>query len=117
MVLRKTDFTDLTVFELLQNIWECADDLENNPIYKDKQWLKDYLRWNIEHLYDKWQPELSDIKIVLQGVKEQNETFYPGATCDKKNYMDFLLSCKNEIDNSNNMQKRAVHCCFFLVSF
>ena len=84
MVLRKKDFTDLTVFEVLQNIWECVDDLENNPICKDKQWLKDYLRWNIQHLYDKWQPELPDIKIVLQGVKEQNETFYPGATCDKK---------------------------------
>ena len=92
------------MFEQLQNIWECTDDLENNPICKDKQWLKDYLRWNIQHLYDKWQPELPDIKIVLQGVKEWNEIFYPRATCDKKNYMDFLLSCKNEINNNNNMQ-------------
>ena len=53
MVLTKKEFPDLTVFELLQNIWEYTDDFENNPICKNKQWLKDYLRWNIEHLYDK----------------------------------------------------------------
>ena len=29
MVLTKKDFADLTVFELLQNIWEYMDDLEN----------------------------------------------------------------------------------------
>ena len=34
---------------------------ENNPICKDKQWLKYYLRWNIEHLYDKWQSELQNL--------------------------------------------------------
>ena len=90
---------------------------KHNPVCKDKQWLKDYLRWNIEHLYDKWQPELPDIKIVLQGVKEWNETFYPRATCDKKNYMDFLLSCKNEINNNNNMQDWEGSCIVFLVFF
>ena len=36
MVLTKKDFPDLTVFELLQNIWEYTDDFENNPICKDK---------------------------------------------------------------------------------
>ena len=29
MILTKKDFADLTVFELLQNIWEYMDDLEN----------------------------------------------------------------------------------------
>ena len=91
MILTKEDFSDLTVGELLQNVWCYSGTIiERND--KTKQWLFDYFCYCKE---DKWCDQLPDLNFVLKKIKSQKGLFNPGAPGNADNYMNFLCELKN----------------------
>ena len=91
MVLTKEDFSDLTVCELLQNVW-CYSDTTIERGDKTKQWLFDYFCYCEE---DKWCDQLPDLNFVLKKIKSQKGLFNPGVPGNADNYMNFLCELKS----------------------
>ena len=59
MVLKKEDFYDLGIFELMQNVW-CYVDTITERGGKTPQFIYDYCCWNEEILREK-RPEGGDL--------------------------------------------------------
>ena len=53
MVLTKEDFEDLTIFQLLQNVWCYVDSVKNIERAKYWFWLPNYKKWCEEYLEEK----------------------------------------------------------------
>lgn len=49
-MLKKEDFADFTIFELLQNMWDYTDSLKNDEKANYWFWLPSYKIWREEYL-------------------------------------------------------------------
>ena len=72
MVLKKEDFYDLGIFELMENVW-CYADTMNERGEKTWQLIYDYCRWDEDILREKW-PEGDDLppcNFVIDKLRKQ----------------------------------------------
>ena len=98
MVLRKEDFYDLDISELMQNVW-CYVDTMTEKGGKTHQFIYDYCCWNKEILWEKW-PEGGNLppgNFVSDKLRKQEEEFYPGLTDNKEDFMKFLRIVKKDM--------------------
>lgn len=96
MVFEKQYFEELSIFQLLQNVWSY-----NHSILDDKERgrvdevLISYLNWNEEILIENWNySELPRLSFILKEIKQQKELYDPGACFSEKNYINFLKGLK-----------------------
>ena len=72
MVLKKEDFTHLTIVELLKNAWDYVTSIKNIEGAKYWFWLPRYKSWCEELLKEKWSPSLQKSEFVLKKVNNMN---------------------------------------------
>ena len=95
MVLTKEDFKDLTIFQLLQNVWCYVDSVKRIEREKYWFWLPNYKKWCEEDLEEKWALCLPKLKLVLKKINSLHLLYYPGAPDDEEKYMEFLVKVKD----------------------
>ena len=95
MVLTKDDFEDLTILQLLQNIWCYVDSIKNIERAKYWFWLPNYKKWCEEYLEEKQAPCLLKLKLALKKINNLHPLYYPGAPDDEEKYMEFLVKVKD----------------------
>ena len=95
MVLTKDDFEDLTILQLLQNIWCYVDSIKNIERAKYWFWLPNYKKWCEEYLKEKWAPCLLKLKFVLKKINNLHPLYYPRAPGEEEKYMEFLVKVKD----------------------
>ena len=100
MILTKEDFFDLTIVELLQNVWCYTDTIHENGKYTPG-FIFDYNRYCEELLFEKWRyHELPRCRFILYKIKEQKSLHNHGASADSERYLEFLHGLK-KIDHTN----------------
>ena len=89
MVLTNEDFFDLSLFELMQNIWEYFQ-------HEDDEFIMNYLKWNIDLATCIWPKEFPNFIFIICKIRKQNLFFFPGAPFQEQQYIDRLLSFEEE---------------------
>ena len=107
MVLKKENFYDLGIFDLMQNVWCCVDTMTERG-GKTPQFIYGYCCWNEDILREKW-PESGDLpscKFVIDRLRKQEEEFYPGPTDNREDFMEFLRKVKKDMLVVKNVSKK-----------
>lgn len=99
MVLKKEDFYDLDIFELMQNVW-CYTDTVVERGEKTWQFIYDYCHWCEEILQEKWPEgnELPPCNFVIDKLKKQENEFYPGLIDNDKKFIEFSRKVKKAMN-------------------
>ena len=97
-MFKKEDFTEFTIFELLQNIWDYTCSLKNNNRAKYWFWIPKYKALCKEYLEKKRKPCLPDLNFVLERIDELNILHCP-EDCggDIEKYTEFLVKFKDTL--------------------
>ena len=95
MFFKKEDFTELTIFQLLQNVWCYTDSIKNIERAKYWFWLPNYKNWCEEYFEEKWTPCLRRLKFVFKKINGLHPLYHPGGFDDKERHMEFFVRVKD----------------------
>ena len=113
MILIKQDFKDLSIVELLQNIW-CYCKRTNELTERGEQipyFYFFYQKWNEDICLAKWdRKNLPSFCFVLCKIKKGKQLFCPGSAANAENYFNFLCGLKNVMRNI--IQKQYTKKCY-----
>ena len=94
MVLTKEDFYDLTVLELLQNLWDYRDTYHYIKIAKHWPQLLLYESYCKECLRENWSNNFPELEFVLVKISEQVLVYNPCIIDDCEKYFNFLIKIR-----------------------
>ena len=103
MCFTKEDFDDLSLAEIMQNVWDYSHTIIERG-EKTPQFVRDYCRWCEKILFKKWSEhnELPSCEFVLDKLKKQKKLFYPSLLDAFEEYLGFLRGLKKEDENVLN---------------
>ena len=77
-------------FEVLQYI-DGAFDMMSNDKWTDANWFINRLKFELFVICILWKEEHVNLTTVLNKSEQRNKLYIPGASCDEKHYMKFLM--------------------------
>ena len=82
---------NMDIFEILQNINSAICDMEEKEALMEANWFIDRLQFELFVVCILWKEEYNDLTMVLNEIEPRKKLYIPGASCDKKCSLKFLM--------------------------
>ena len=91
------DFSDNTIFELINIDWAETLKARNNSKWKYFWWKVDFFKKIINALENKWAADLPDLTLLINKIDELCDDFDPTQFVDSELYIEKLIKMSKEL--------------------
>ena len=91
------DFSDNTIFELINIDWAETLKARNNSKWKYLWWKVDFFKKIINALENKWVADLPDLTLLINKIDELCDDFDPTQFVDSELYIEKLMKMSKEL--------------------